>query len=311
MSPALSAHFRRFSKIFSIQLARSLHALVMLWFVLFVVAHVTMVFVTGAARNLNAMFMARDSSGWLVWIVFGGSLAMILAAWFAASPFTLRHPRVIQNVGNALVGRLQRAFEKVRIRPERYTEADVSEYFWHNGTFPQSTAYRQLAAGAFADYRLRVGGLVDHPVSLSLDDLRALPYHDQITQHYCIQGWSGVAKWGGVAMATIVDLAQPRPEAKWAVFYSLAEGSDGGTYYDAHPLEQMTNALSMLAYDMNGAPLTYGHGAPLRLRNELQLGFKHVKWVGAVEFVADFHDIGSGFGGYNEDHEYYGYSQSI
>ncbi len=98
---------------------------------------------------------------------------------------------------------------------------------------------------------------------------------------------------------------------RWVIFYSLAEGSDGGTYYDAHAIEQMNHHLTMLAYDMNDAPLTYGHGAPLRLRNELQHGFKHVKWVDAIEFVTHFREVGGGYGGYNEDHEYYGYRQSL
>lgn len=73
----------------------------------------------------------------------------------------------------------------------------------------------------------------------------------------------------------------------------------------------MSYHLTMLAYDMNDAPLTYGHGAPLRLRNETQLGFKQVKWIQGIEFVADFTEIGGGHGGYNEDHEFFGYRQSI
>ena len=95
------------------------------------------------------------------------------------------------------------------------------------------------------------------------------------------------------------------------VFYSLGDGADAGAYYDAHPIEQMGYQLTMLAYDMNGEPLSYGHGAPLRLRNENQLGFKQVKWIEGLEFVANFDDIGSGYGGYNEDHEFFGYRQSI
>jgi len=138
-----------------------------------------------------------------------------------------------------------------------------------------------------------------------------MPYHEQTTQHFCIQGWSGVAKWGGVSMATIMQRVQPLPEAGWVVFYSLGEGSDGGIYYDVHPIEQMAFHLTMLAYDMNDEPLSFGHGAPLRLRNETQLGFKQVKWIKGIEFVADFADIGGGHGGYNQDHEFFGYRQSI
>jgi DMSO/TMAO reductase YedYZ molybdopterin-dependent catalytic subunit len=112
-------------------------------------------------------------------------------------------------------------------------------------------------------------------------------------------------------MQTVLDLVRPTPAAKWVVFYSLGDGADGGRYYDAHPIEQMRYRLTMLAYDMNGAPLSYGHGAPLRLRNEVQLGFKQVKWISGIEFVADIAEVGGGFGGYNEDHEFFGYRQSI
>ncbi len=154
-------------------------------------------------------------------------------------------------------------------------------------------------------------GLVERPVDLDLAQLRALPHHEQITQHFCIQGWSGIAKWSGVSMQTIVDLVKPLPEAKWVVFYSLGDGPDGGVYYDVHPIEQMSYQLTMLAYDMNDQPLSYGHGAPLRLRNEVQLGFKLVKWIKGVEFVADFSQLGGGYGGYNQDHEFFGYRQSI
>ncbi len=168
-----------------------------------------------------------------------------------------------------------------------------------------------LFAGDFEDYRLRVSGLIDKSVELDSVQLRALPHQEQITQHFCIQGWSGVAKWGGVSMQTIIDLVKPQPEAKWVVFYSLGDGPDGGVYYDAHPIDQMSYHLTMLAYDMNGEPLSYGHGAPLRLRNEVQLGFKQVKWIKGVEFIADFSEIGGGYGGYDQDHEFFGYRQSI
>jgi thiosulfate reductase cytochrome b subunit len=311
MSPALSTRFKRVSKVLSIQTARSLHFLVLVWFLVFIVLHVTLVFTTGLLRNLNHMYALRDDSGWVGFAVFSLSMVVCIVAWVAATPFTLRRPRLVQRIGYALIGPAQRLFEHVDSSPGEYTEKDISPYFWHNGAYPDSEEYQRLFVGGFADYRLHVGGLVEHPVELSLAELRALPFHEQITQHFCIQGWSGVAKWGGVSMETILDLVRPRPEARWAVFYSLGDGADSGRYYDAHPLEQMRYRLTMLAYDMNGEPLSFGHGAPLRLRNETQLGFKQVKWIGGIELVADFADIGSGYGGYNEDHEFFGYRQSI
>ncbi len=78
-----------------------------------------------------------------------------------------------------------------------------------------------------------------------------------------------------------------------------------------HKIEHMHHDNSILAYEMNGQPLPELRGAPLRLRNELELGFKQVKWLEAVEFVATFKDLGSGEGGFNEDNEYYGYHAPV
>jgi hypothetical protein len=311
LSPALSTRFRKVSSVLSIQAARSLHFLIMVWFLAFLVMHVTLVFTTGMRANLNHMFAARDDEGWLGFWMFALAMVLLLIAWVAATPFTLRHPRVVQRIGMTLVGPLQWMFEHLDAKPGQYRDKDISPYMWHNGRYPQTPEYQALFDSGFADYRLTVGGLVERPVELTVSDLRALPYHEQITQHFCIQGWSGIAKWGGVSMQTVLDLVRPDPEAQWVVFYSLSEGADGGVYYDAHPIEHMHHHLTMLAYDMNGEPLDYGHGAPLRLRNESEHGFKQVKWLGGIEFVRHFSEVGAGRGGYNQDHEFFGYRHAI
>ncbi|MDQ2726912.1 MAG: molybdopterin-dependent oxidoreductase [Actinomycetota bacterium] len=311
MSPALSTRFRRISRVLSIQVARSVHFLVLAWFLFFIVMHVTLVFATGALVNLNHIYAGRNDHAWIGFALFAISMVIVTVGWVAATPFTIAHPRVVQRVGQALVGPVQHLFEHTDPAPGQYREADISPYFWHNGQYPDSDDYKRLFDTGFADYRLRVHGLVDNPIELDLTELRALPHHEQITQHFCIQGWSGIAKWGGVSMATIIDLVNPRPEARWVVFYSLGDGADKGTYYDAHPIEHMRHHLTMLAYDMNDEPLTFGHGAPLRLRNEIELGFKQVKWLKGIEFVVDFSEVAGGYGGYNQDHEFFGYRQSI
>jgi sulfoxide reductase catalytic subunit YedY len=311
MSPALSTRFSFVSRRLSIQAARSLHFLVMIWFVAFIVMHTTLVATTDVLRNLNFMYLGRNSDDWGGLVLFAISMIVVVAAWVAASPFTLRHPRVVQRVGGTLIGPAERLLEDLDATPGAYTEADISPYFWHNGKYPHTDEFRRLQDDGFAAYRLDIHGLVANPVRLSLEDLHGLPYHEQITQHFCIQGWSGVAKWGGVSMSTILDIVRPTPEANWVVFYSFAPGADEGLYYDVHPIEQMNNHLTMLAYDMNGEPLSFGHGAPLRLRNEVQLGFKQVKWLQGIEFVADYREVGGGYGGYNQDHEFFGYRQAI
>lgn len=311
MSPALSTRFRRISSVLSIQTARSLHFMVFAWFLSFIVMHVALVFMTGLQHNLNHIFAARHDDSWNGAWIFLAAMAVATAGWIAATPFTLRHPRTVQRAGYALIGPAQRWFEHLDSHPGQYGEKDISPYFWHNGVYPTSEEYTALQRGGFANYRLRINGLVENPVELSLAELRALPHHEQITQHFCIQGWSGIAKWGGVSMTSIIEWVRPSPEARWVVFYSLGDGSDGGVYYDAHPIEQMSYHLTMLAYDMNDEPLPFGHGAPLRLRNETQLGFKQVKWLKGIEFVSDFAEVGGGHGGYNQDHEFFGYRQSI
>lgn len=311
MSPALSTRLRWISSVFSIQVARSLHFLVLCWFVMFIVIHVTLVLTTGALRNLNHMYASQDTESWVGFWIFAASMIVVIVGWVAATPFTYRHPRVIQKVGYALIGPAQRLFEHIDSKPGQYSEKDISPYFWHNGKYPETEEYKRLEADNFADYKLLINGLVENPVELGLDELRSLSYHEQITQHFCIQGWSGVAKWGGISMQTILDIVKPKSEAKWVIFYSFAVGPDGGIYYDAQPLEQMHYKLTMLAYDMNDETLSFGHGAPLRLRNEIQLGFKMVKWIKGIEFVEHFSEVGGGLGGYNNDHEFFGYRQSI
>jgi sulfoxide reductase catalytic subunit YedY len=72
-----------------------------------------------------------------------------------------------------------------------------------------------------------------------------------------------------------------------------------------------TNPYLGSSYDLNGEALSFGYGAPLRLRNETQLGFKQVEWIQGLEFVADFSEIGGGYGGHNQDHEFFGHRPSI
>ncbi|MCV7244759.1 molybdopterin-dependent oxidoreductase [Mycobacterium mantenii] len=237
------------------------------------------------------MFATRDDNSWVGFWIFTAAMVVVAIGWVAATPFTYRHPRVVQQVGYALIGPLQRLFEHTDPEPGAFTEKDISPYFWHHGTYPQTVEYKELEMNNFVNWRLRVCGLVEHPTEFSLADLHDLPYHEQITQHFFIQGWSGVAKWGGVSIQTIVDIVKPLPEAKWVGFYSLGPGADGGIYYVAHPIEQTSHHLTMLAYDMNGEPVSYGHGAPLRLRNELQHGFRHVKWLKGIEFIAHYCEL--------------------
>ncbi|MCC6731070.1 MAG: molybdopterin-dependent oxidoreductase [Chthonomonadales bacterium] len=307
MSPALTNRFGWYPKLpGNRQIGRSLHFLVMLSFVAFTIAHVAMVAITGFARNMNHIVMGTDNTLPIGWVLGLVGIAAVVAVNAAAHWLAWKRPRAVQHAAKAIVTPvmsllLDRAAPKAEFAP-----ADISPYFWANGKVPTSGEWTQLEEQGFDDYRLRVFGLLEEPLELSLADLRAMPRRTQITLHHCIQGWSGIAEWGGVPLAEVLKRARPKPEARAVVFYSYGEGSEGGEFYDSLSLRDASHPLTMLADEMNRAPLGKLHGAPVRLRVENQLGFKMVKWVRAIELVESIRSVGEGEGGYNEDREYFG-----
>lgn len=309
-SPAISNKLGWLGRVFHRQVGRSIHFLVLCWFLFFIASHITMVFITGLFGNLNHMFWGSNAKGPAGFAVFSLAMLVVIVAWLLASPFTLKHARWVQRSGEEIGGWLK-GLGELWNPTNQYSEKDIASFFWPNGVMPKSEEFDALSKSGFAKYVLPVRGLVENPKVFSYAELKALPKQEQITEHFCIQGWSGVAKWGGVPMRRILDIVKPLPQARFVVFYSFSDGSEGGRYYDVHRLENMRHSLTILAYEMNGKPVSVLHGAPLRLRVENELGFKMVKWIESIEFVRDFRRLGSGCGGYNEDHEFYGYREPI
>ena len=166
---------------------------------------------------------------------------------------------------------------------------------------PNTAEYNTLAAGKFADWRLKVDGLVTRPLSLSLAQLRSMPQRAQITRHDCVEGWSAIGKWQGPQLSKLLGLAGLRDGAQYIVFH-CADLMGGNTpYYESIDLIDAFHPQTILAWAMNDAPLLIGHGAPVRLRVERQLGYKHAKFVMRVEAVNSLAGIGKGKGGYWED----------
>jgi len=193
---------------------------------------------------------------------------------------------------------------------QEFSEADLSPSFRSNGTArPASAEYQRLAAGGFTDYRLEVGGLVTTPLSLSLDEIRALPSRTQITRHDCVEGWSAIGKWKGARLSALLQKAQPSSAARYVVFRcadSLEEGGD--PYYESIDMDDAYHEQTLLAYELNDSILPVENGAPLRLRVERQLGYKMAKYVMRIELVDKLDDIGGGHGGYWEDQGYQWYA---
>jgi len=274
-------------------------------FLAFLVVHVTLIVMTGVARNMNHIVLGTDDQTHLgMYLGFVG-IGVVVLSWIVAHYISWNHPRGLQHALKSVTYPMQ-LLTLNRLTPQqKYAEADISAYFWPNGKMPIREDWKRLAENGFETFRLKVGGLVERPVELSLADLEKLGETEHITMHHCIQGWSGIAKWGGIPMKALIDLVQPKPEARVVAFFSFGEALYGGSYYDTQSLENVLMAQCLLATRMNGQRLPQVYGAPLRLRVENQLGYKMVKWIERIEFIESEKTLGKGEGGKNEDDEYF------
>ena len=247
-------------------------------------------------RSARRRFLAR-TFGAVGALALGGCERLSRTEWF---------PKVL-GAGETASSVVAHAITSRRSMAQEFTDADRSPTFRSNGTAePDTDAYRALAANAFADYRMAVDGLVEAPASLTLADLRALPSRTQITRHDCVEGWSAIAKWKGARLAALLESVRLKPDARFAVFYCADPMTEGGTdlYYESIDLEDAFHPQTILAYEMNDAALPIANGAPIRLRVERQLGYKHAKYVIRIELVRSFAHINGGKGGYWEDQGY-------
>jgi methionine sulfoxide reductase catalytic subunit len=306
MSPAVVNRFPWYARIFGgRQSARSVHFLTMLSFLAFLVVHVTLIAMTGFARNMNHIVMGTDDLNPLgMYLGFVG-IAVVILTWVVAHYVSWCHPRGLQHALKSVTYPMQLITLNRFAPSQKYTEQQISPYFWPNGKMPVREDWKSLAETDFKDFRLKVGGLVEHPVELSLADIERLGKIEHITMHHCIQGWTGIAKWGGISMQQLIELVRPKPEAKTVAFFSFGEALYGGPYYDTQSLENVLKPQCLLATRMNDKLLPQIYGAPLRLRVENQLGYKMVKWIERIEFVASEKSLGQGEGGKNEDDEYF------
>jgi len=177
-----------------------------------------------------------------------------------------------------------------------------SPFFRGNGTLnPRSEGYKVLWRSKFADWRLQVDGLVGRPLSLGLAQLQAMPQRIQTTRHDCVEGWSAIGTWRGVPLKLVLDAAQLSTRAKYLVFHCMDDMGGGADYYESIDMVDAFHPQTILAFALNEEPLEVRNGAPLRLRVERHLGYKHAKYLSRIEAVADLSNIRGGKGGYWED----------
>jgi DMSO/TMAO reductase YedYZ molybdopterin-dependent catalytic subunit len=216
-------------------------------------------------------------------------------------------------MAETLTMRTQRLLVPPQKLAREYDEKDISPTFRPNGTNnPNTEDYAEMVENGFSTWKLKVDGLVDRPMEFSLADLKKLPSRTQITRHDCVEGWSAIGKWTGVPLGLILRSVGLKQNARYAVFYcadELEQTLDGsGRYYESIDLIDAFHPQTILAHSMNGKDLEVAHGAPLRLRVERHLGYKHAKYLMRIEIRDRFNDIWGGHGGFWEDRGYEWYA---
>ena len=204
---------------------------------------------------------------------------------------------------------LNQAIISTHALAKEYKEGDISPDFPIDSLpTPTDTRYVDLARNGFRDYKLIVDGAVQRRGVFPLAMLERLCNSTQITRHDCVEGWSVIAKWSGVRLSSILDLVQPRSDARYVVFHCLDKDDQGTPYYESLNMHQARHPQALLATRMNDRPIPVDHGAPVRLKVPTQLGYKSAKWVGRIEVVGSYANLYGGGGGYWEDQGYEWYA---
>lgn len=247
-------------------------------------------------------------------LLIGGGLAaggLITAKWRTLADS--ESYGAILRAGDAFNMYAQRLVLPHRPLAPEYRRDQISAYHPSNGGIGASwidannPAYDALLARNFVDWRLHVKGLVERPMSFSLPQLHSLPSRSQITMHTCDFGWSAIAEWTGVQLSRLLALTGVLPQARYVVFRCL-DSMGGQQVWGSIDLLDAVHPQTILAYAMNGQPLMVGHGAPLRLRIELQIGYKNLKHLSSIELVDSLAGIGAGRGGLFEEYGYQWYA---
>lgn len=184
----------------------------------------------------------------------------------------------IYGVGHTLTYAAQRLLVG-NSNAREFAQNQISQTPHQKGRPPKGDQFLRLKAGGFKDWQLKVDGLVDRPVSFSMDELKSFPMGSQITQMICEEGWSYIAEWTGVPLSHILKHVGVQPQASYAVYFTM----DGRI--EAIDMAEAWHGQTLLSYGMNGGEIPVGHGGPLRLRVPRQLGYKSRKFITGLTFT--------------------------
>ena len=196
----------------------------------------------------------------------------------------------IYGPGESLTYAAQRILTRHSLARE-FPRSMISEKPFRNQTAPPSDAFKRHQAVGFSDWKLTVDGLVAHPTSFSLADLKALPVHNQITEVACEEGWSYIAEWIGTPLINVLDTVGVLPQARYVVYLSIEKD-----WWESIDMADATHPQTFLTMGMNDGDLPVGFGGPLRLRVPRQLGYKSVKYITRITATDSLKRFGKGLG---------------
>jgi len=202
----------------------------------------------------------------------------------------------LYGIGETLTYASQRLLIGKHALAREFSRSDISRVIPVNGPPPEIEAYDRLLVGGFADWKLRIDGMVARPAAFSLADLQKYPAHTQITHQACEEGWSFIAEWTGVRLSHVLDLVQVDPRARYLVFFSF------DNFWESIDMIDALHPQTFLAYGLNGRDLPPEHGAPVRVRVARQLGYKSVKYLARVIVTDSLEHFGKGVGGINPEY---------
>ena len=175
----------------------------------------------------------------------------------------------------------------------------ISQKPFANEIAPPSDAFKKMQARGFVDWRLTVDGMVEHPLTLSLADLKTMPVRSQITEVSCEEGWSYIAEWIGTPLSNVLNQAGLKPGVKF-IYYHAVEPY----LWETIDVDEAMHPQTLLTMGMNGGDLPVGFGGPLRMRLPRQLGYKSLKFVTHISAVDSVKNIGKGLGSVDPEYGY-------
>ncbi len=318
-SPAIAGRWPWLSQLLGgRQVIRSMHFVGLAIYAVFIVGHVFMVVVHGYGTETAKMVFGDSSRPLVGGLIFTAGLLVILLLHVWATRLTLGRPRSIEKVANLVWRPFLHVLSGLESRQD-YPESMITENHRSNGRCPQTPEYQALVTHDYDDFRLEIGGLVENPMTLTLEDLREISKgYAQTTVHNCVQGFTSVGKWGGIPVRHLLELAKPLPGATDVAFMSFQQmdrddpdAGGSGYFYETTGWVEAHAPQTIVAFSLNDDEIPVDNGAPLRLRLETSTGFRMCKWVERIEVIDGYHAIGHGRGGWWEDTDLYDRLQLI